>query len=60
MSKASPSQPDNLVFDDIADFFFCPDTAAEDTAANVGGGLIGFFTRLPSFDDVLSPLRLMV
>jgi len=54
------NRPGDLVFDVVADFFFWPDTAAEDEVAVVGGGLSGFFPLFPSFDAVLSPIRLIV
>jgi len=49
-----------LFLDAVVDFFFWPGAAEEDAAATVGGGLSGFFARFPSFDDVLSTLRLIV
>jgi len=56
-------QPDDLFFDADVDFFFGPDAAVEDAAAAAaaeGGGLSGFFALFPSFNDELSPLRLIV
>jgi len=52
-----------LFFDADVDFFFGPDAAVEDAAAAAaaeGGGLSGFFALFPSFNDELSPLRLIV
>lgn len=54
-----------MLFDDDADFFLPPAATADDVAAavaaaTVGGGLSGFFALLPSFDTVLSTLRLIV
>jgi len=49
-----------LFFDADAGFFLWPDAAVDDAGATVGGGLRGFFALLPSLDNVLSPLRLIV